>query len=167
MVGGEVVTSTSGSRSTVAAGSQVAWSLLGLVGFALFVVGGTDFLLNFWPARFGNPEWEFGTITGALNSMPASLLGLTLLLASGIVAESAARVRICAIVLLLWAVFLVAMGAIYGLTLPLAVKGFAVPNVGTGLKRAIFRSLVQLVVYPIVMAWMGIRGLKSARSITS
>ena len=167
MVGGETVTSTSGSRSAYFSLVNASWGLLGLLGFALFVVGGFDFLLNFYPARFGNPEWEFGTITGALNAMPAALLGLTLLLVAALVAESAVRARIFAVVLLLWAVFLIAMAVIYGLTLPLAARGFEVPNVGVGLKRAISRSLVQLAVYPLVMLWMGLRGLKHARAITS
>jgi hypothetical protein len=52
-------------------------------------------------------------------------------------------------------------------TIPLAAKGFEVPNIGLGLKRAIGKSLVQLVVYPVIMAWMGIRGLKLARSLNT
>lgn len=167
MVGGETVSSTSGSRSSYFSLVNASWGLLGLLGFALFIAGGSDFVLAFVPARFGNPEWEFSTITGALNVMPASLMGLVLLLVSAAVAESAVRVRILSVMLLLWAVFLIAMAVIYGLTLPLAARGFDVPNVGVGLKRAIFRSLVQFAVYPIVMLWLGARGLKLARTITA
>ena len=128
------------------------------------MVGGTDFLLSWFPARFGNPEWEFGTITAALNSMPAPLMGLTLLLVAVLESESAVWARILSVLLLVWAVALLGLAVIYGLTIPLAAKGFEVPNIGLGLKRAIGKSLVQLVVYPIIMLWMGIRGLKLARS---
>ena len=71
MVGGERVSSTSTSRSAGRFVPPVAWDLLGWLGFALFVVGGADFLLTWFPERFGNPEWEFGTITASLNAMPA------------------------------------------------------------------------------------------------
>src|SRR6476619_312742 len=100
MVGGGVATSNSGSRSSYSALVNASFSLLGLLGFALFVVGGVDFLLNFYPLRFGNPEWEFGTITGALNAIPSSLVGLVLLLVSAQLHESAIRVRALAVVLL-------------------------------------------------------------------
>jgi hypothetical protein len=166
MVGGEKVSSTSTSRSAGRFVQPIAWDLLGLLGFALFVVGGSDFLLTWVPERFGNPEWEFGTITAALNVMPASLLGLTLLLVTALMKESALGAKMLAVVLILWAVALFAMAVVYGLTIPLAAKGFGVPQVGLGLKKAIVRSLVQLVVYPTVMLWMGVRGLRQARSIT-
>jgi hypothetical protein len=167
MVGGESVSSTSPSRATGRYGSSVAWDLLGLLGFALFVVGGTDFLLAWFPARFGNPEWEFGTITAALNGMPVPLMGLSLLLLSALESESVVWARIFSVLLLVWGVVLVGMAVIYGLTIPLAAKGFEVPNIGTGLKRAIGKSLVQLVVYPAAMVWMGVRGLRLARSVNS
>jgi hypothetical protein len=167
MVGGESISSTSPSRSAGRHSPLVAWDLLGLVGFALFVVGGTDFLLSWFPARFGNPEWEFGTITASLNGVPVPLMGLTLLLVAVLESESAAWARILSVLMLVWAVALVGLAVIYGLTIPLAAKGFEVPNIGLGLKRAIGKSLVQLVVYPVIMAWMGIRGLKLARSVNS
>lgn len=165
MVGGESVSSTSPSRSAGRYGPSVAWDLLGLVGFALFVVGGTDYLLAWFPPRFGNPEWEFGTITAAFNAMPAALLGLTLLLVTSLASGSAVWARILSIVLLLWAAFVLAMAVIYGLTLPLAARGFADPNLGVGLKRAIIRTLVQIAVYAVVMLLMGVKGLKLARTV--
>ena len=167
MVGGEKGSSTSTSRSAGRFVPPVAWELLGWLGLALFLVGGADFLLSWFPARFGNPEWEFGTITAALNAMPASLMGVTLLLLWALHEESPGWARGLSAVLLLWAVILLALAVIYGLTLPLAAKGLSVPNIGVGLKRAIARTLVQLVVYPIVMAWIGLRGFKLARSITA
>jgi hypothetical protein len=140
---------------------------LGLLGFALFAVGGTDFLLTWIPARFGNPEWEFATITAAMSAMPASLLGLTLLLVMSLEKEAPVPARIWSVALILWALALVGVAVIYGLTLPLAARGFAEPTVGIGLKKAIVRTLVQLSVYTIMMLWMGIRGLRLARSVTT
>jgi hypothetical protein len=162
MVGGEAVSST--ARPAGRYVHPVAWDLLGLLGFALFAVGGTDFLLAWFPARFGNPEWEFGTITAALNNMPAPLMGLTLLLVAALQSESVVWSRILSVVMLVWAVVLVGLSVIYALTIPLAAKGFEVPNIGLGLKRAIGKSVVQLVVYPVAMLWMGVRGLKLASS---
>jgi hypothetical protein len=167
MVGGESVSSTSPSRSAGRYGRSAAWDLFGLLGFALFLVGGTDFLLSWFPARFGNPEWEFGTITAALNGTPVPLMGLTLLLVAVLESESVVWARILSVLMVVWAVALVGMAVIYGLTLPLAARGFETPNIGIGLKRAIVKSLVQLVVYPVIMVWMGIRGLRLARTLNS
>ena len=167
MVDGEAVTSTRGSRSSDFGSLLGAWSFLGWVGVAFLVVGGFDFLLTFVPARFGNPEWEFGTVTSALNGVPVPLLGATLLLLAAWANESVVGVRLLAALLILWGAAILGLAVIYGLTLPLAMRGFADPNIGLGLKRAIARSLVQLVVYPLVMLWLGVRGLRLARSITS
>jgi hypothetical protein len=164
MVGGEKVSSTGASRSAGRYSPQVAWDLLGLLGFALFVVGGSDFLLTWIPARFGNPEWEFATITAAMSAMPASVLGVTLLLVTSLQRESAISARLWSVVLLGWAAWLIGVAVIYALTLPLAANGFAHPTVGVGLKKAIVRTAVQLAVYPVVMVWIGVRGLRLARA---
>jgi hypothetical protein len=164
-VGGEAVSSTTARSPRI--GTPVGWDLLGLLGLALFVVGGTDFLLTWVPMRFGNPEWEFATITAAFGAVPATLLGLTLLLMRALQEGATMAARLWSVMLILWALGLVGVGVIYGLTLPLAARGFETPTVGVGLKKAIARTLVQLLVYTIVMIWLGIRGLKLSRSATS
>ncbi|HET7111798.1 MAG TPA: hypothetical protein VFI41_13080, partial [Gemmatimonadales bacterium] len=44
------------------------WKLLGWVGGVLLIVGLIDLGLAFYPPMFGNPNWEFGTVSSQLNS---------------------------------------------------------------------------------------------------
>ena len=60
-----------------------AWRLLYWIGFAFVVMGGTDITLAWYPAPFGNPEWEFGAISATLNGLALPTLGFYLLLCSG------------------------------------------------------------------------------------
>jgi hypothetical protein len=98
--------------------------------------------------------------------MPVPLFGLTLLLLAAQAKESVIWVRILSVVFLVWAAGLLVMAVFYGLTLPIAAKGFVLPDIGIGLKKAIAKTLLQLLVYPLVLLWMGVRGLKSARAAT-
>jgi hypothetical protein len=66
---------------SVPSDSSGSWAVLGWIGLAFLVVGGSDFALVWFPLNFGNPEWEFGTVTQSFNGLPILLLGLGLLVA--------------------------------------------------------------------------------------
>ena len=157
------------TAKTGAVGSKASalWQVLGVVGWAFLLVGAADLVLTFAPPRFGNPEWEFGTISAALNGMPVPFLGLGLVTARAIAVGSAISLRIIAIGCMMLGVALLALGAVYGLTLPLAAKGFEVPTLEIGLKRAMSKSLVQLLVYSVVSFWLGVRSWKLAGHVAA
>src|SRR6476620_5631270 len=84
-----------------AAPNADAWSVLSWVGIAFIVMGLTDIALGWYPASFGNPEWEFGAVSAALNGFALPTLGLYLVLASTIARRQALIGRILAVVLMI------------------------------------------------------------------
>lgn len=138
------------------------WALLGWVGLALLVVGGADFALTWYPMEFGNREWEFGTVTQSFNGLPILVLGLGLLLTSSALIDRkwlALLAAFGALGLLLW---VVAGVALWAKTVPIALSGTPV-EVLTGMKKAIARTAVQSVTYPVILGFLLWRGIEATR----
>lgn len=147
-----------GKGKARALGSSHAWALLGWVGLTFLVVGGADFALTWYPTDFGNREWQFGTVTASFNGLPLLVLGLGLLLASSILTRRrwlAGVATVGAFGLLLW----VLAGVVLWLgTIPLALEGTPV-QVLTGMKKAIAKTAVQSTIYPVILGFLGWRGI--------
>jgi hypothetical protein len=143
------------------------WSLLGWVGLVFLAIGLLDLALGWFPPRFGNPEWEFGTVTRTFDSLPITVLGLALTLASAIQRRVAWATRAAAALCWLLALILAAGFVVFLLDVPVALKAVTQPVVRAGLDRAIIKALVQGVLYPTVLAaigWQGVRATRRARS---
>lgn len=139
-----------------------AWALLGWVGLTFLVVGGADFALTWYPMDFGNREWEFGTVTASFNGLPILVLGLGLLLTSSLLTERRWLVVVAtagALGLLLW----VLVGAgLWAASVPLALS--ATPTeVAVGLQKALVKTSVQSVIYPVILGFLGWRGIQAIR----
>lgn len=134
-----------------------AWQLLATVGWAFLVVGAMDVGLVWYPTAFGNAGWEFGSVTAMLNGFPLPVMAVALLLASG-VARADRKAAWTAMVVA--AVFVAACGfaaVLYSLSLPLALQSVTDPIGRQGLLKAVVRSLVQLVVFPVVLITVMVR----------
>lgn len=136
------------------------WSLLGWVGLVLAVVGAQDLLLALIPFRVGDPQWEFGTVTAALNGMPVLTMGLALMV--GAAASGGSRWALRVLGVALWALAgLILVGfTIYALTIPLAIGSVSDPAIALGLKKAIVKTAVQAVLYPLAFTAMGIAAFR-------
>lgn len=147
---------------TVPRDSSRSWLVLGWIGLAFLMVGGADFALTWFPPQFGNPEWEFGTVTQSFNGLPILLLGLGLLT---VAAESTGRrwwglVGLGASsVLMLW----VLVGAVlWGLNVSLALD--MVPEqLELGVRRAVALTLIQSVTYSSALAYLAWKGWTAQR----
>ena len=138
---------------SVRSGSRQSWLVLGWIGLVFLVVGGSDFALVWFPLNFGNPEWEFGTVTQSFNGLPILLLGLGLLTAAakeverrwwGLLALGAA------LGLLLWV--LVAF-VFWATNVSLALE--TVPDdLELGIQRAIAKTLLQSVAYSVGLGYL-------------
>lgn len=134
-----------------------AWQLLATVGWAFLVVGSMDVGLVWYPAAFGNAGWEFGSVTAMLNGFPLPLMAVALLLASGV---ARADRKAAWTVMVVAGVFVAAClfaAVLYSLSLPLALKSVTDPIGRQGLLKAVARSLVQLVVFPVVLITVMVR----------
>jgi hypothetical protein len=141
------------------------WKLLGFVGGVLLVVGLVDLGLAFYPPMFGNPNWEFGTISGSLNSLPVPMLGLGLLLGAAVARGWILGTRVWAIVGIVLAVFIVAAAVIWALNLPLAFRSVQEPAARLGLKKSVTKSVAQAILYPVAFLWIGWQGLRHSRAL--
>jgi len=144
-----------GARPPLGPAPELAWKILGWLGFAFTLVGGADLALTWYPWRFGNPEWEFGTVSAMLDGLPVATLGLVLLLAVGVATGRRWLVQAMAVILLALAMVIVLAAVLYATNVPIALRAVQEPLVRTGLKKAIAKSAVQATVYPLVLAWLG------------
>jgi hypothetical protein len=143
------------------------WQLLGLAGLAFVAVGFADLALTWVPLRVGSPEWEFATMTQTLNGMPVPALGVVTLMAAAAAAQLRWLVRIGAVLMVLLALLLLAGGVLYLLTVPLGLRSVTDPMALLGLKKAMAKSLVQLLVYPALFLTIAVAGWRSTAAITS
>lgn len=138
------------------------WQLLGWLGWVFLIVGGIDIALTWYPFNLGNPDWEFGTISSTLDSLPVTTMGLAILLASSVARGWKLGIRIFSILLLVAALLVVAAIVIYLLNLPLAFKSVTEPILRTGLKKAVTKTISQGVFYPTAFVIMGMQGWRHA-----
>lgn len=137
-----------------------AWQLLALAGWAFLIVGGLDVSLVWYPAALGDAAWEFGSITASLNGFPLPIIGTCLILASA-VARGKSRLALAPFVAAgLFLLAAVGMGLLYALDVTIALKSVNEPLARAGLQKAILRSLVQLVVYPLTLLIVMVRARK-------
>lgn len=140
-----------------------SWSVWAWTGLAFLVVGGADLVLTWFPMQFGNREWEFGSVTAALNGLPVPMLGL----AAMIWAAGEGRRKWMALLSLAAAIVLL-LGILGGVVLwatgiPLALQ--SVPaQVSMGLKKALVKTSVQGVVYPLLLIFLITRAWRAARA---
>jgi hypothetical protein len=154
-------------RGSVGAPPTVgAWAALGWIGLVFLIVGGTDFVLAWFPTDFGSPEWEFATVTQSFNGLPIVLLGLGLLV---IAAEQVDRSW-------WWWVGVVGLAAL----IPWVVVGLGIwsLNVGValatvpeelrvGIQKAVTKTAIQGAVYPVAMGYLLLRAWMGRSSATA
>jgi hypothetical protein len=131
------------------------------MGLVFACVGLLDLALAWYPVQFGNPQWEFGTVSRTYDTLPITALGLTLLLGSGVARGARWWVRIVGTVLLGMGLVVAAGLVLYALNIPLALTSVAGDSLASlGIKRAIVKALGQGVLYAVVFVVLGISALR-------
>jgi hypothetical protein len=141
---------------------DLGWYLLGAVGLVFFIVGLFDVVLAWYPLNFGNPEYEFGTYSQVMNFMPLPLLGLALFLASGVARGIKWVSQAVAVVMILLVAGILVGAMLYATNIPLALDRVKEPLIRTGLKKQIFKTLVQAVIYPIALLYVSVKAWRHA-----
>lgn len=136
-----------------------AWRLVAWVALAFFLLGTLDIALGWYPAAFGNKEWEFGTISGTLNALAIPMLGLYLLLASAVARSDRRAARAVSIVMGLLLLAILGLGVIYLTDLPVALKAVSGNALVTlGVKKAIIKALALGIVDSVLLAAGMVKG---------
>jgi hypothetical protein len=124
---------------------RTAWRILGRFGVLLAAIGAVDIVLHWYPASFGSPEWEFGTVATTLGSLPLPTIGLLAVLASALARAVKANLVAVSVVLGLLAVFVAASMVVFLLDVPVALRAVSAPAVppqaAAEIKRTIVRTM--------------------------
>lgn len=129
-----------------------AWQLLGWIGLVFAIMGFVDIVLGWYPTAFGNPEWEFGTISGSLNAFALPMLGLYLIVGSAVARGARRTARVGAIVMGLLAGTLFALSIIFLTVIPMAansIRGNALLQLG--MQKAIAKAIGLLIGYGLLL----------------
>jgi hypothetical protein len=142
---------------------DTGWSLLGVVGLAFAALGALDQSLGWLPPHFGNPEWEFGTITHMLDGLPITVLGLVMVLASAAQRRVGWAVRVGAAACWTLAALIAVAFVVFLLDVPVALRAVTQPALKAGLVRAIAKAIAQGLLYPTVLVAIGVQGVRATR----
>ncbi|HEV8123658.1 MAG TPA: hypothetical protein VGP80_05415 [Gemmatimonadales bacterium] len=139
------------------------FALLGLVGVLFTVIGGLEILTQIFPLSLGNPEWEFGTYSSVMDSMPLLLMGLGFLGVFAIVGGHKVLGRVLAIVLFGLALVVIAFAFLYLTNVPQALRINPRSSIQTGIKKAISKASIQTAVFPVALLWLGAVVLRNSK----
>jgi hypothetical protein len=141
-----------------------AWSVLSWVGLAFIVMGLTDIALGWYPASFGNAEWEFGAISAALNGFALPTLGLYLVLGSIVASAKVVAGRVLAVVFCILVVAMIGLGLTYVTVVPLALQSVAANTLLTaGMKKAIVKASMLFLAYTVLFGAGAMKAWRTGR----
>jgi len=158
----QIVASPPGEKSQRGGASdpEHIWAVLGWIGLVFLVVGGSDFALTWFPSSFGNREWEFGTVTASFNGLPIVVLGLGFLLMASVQLGRRLWAVLCLVFSVVLLVWVIGGGLLWLRNIPLALEATPV-EVVVGIKKALAKTMVQSVSYPVVLILLAVRSYQA------
>jgi hypothetical protein len=129
-------------------------------------MGAFDIALGWYPAQFGNTEWEFGAISGMLNGFALPMLGLYLILGSSLARGRALSLRILSVVFVLLTIYFLLLAILYATVVPAALN--AVSNnalLTTGIRKAVLKAVMLFLTYGLLTTAGAIRGWRHGRRV--
>lgn len=151
------------NRSALEPAPATGWYLLGGIGLVFAVVALADLVLVWYPARFGDLEWEFGTVTSVLGGLPLFSMGLVLSFGAAVARGNLRLLRIWSVALGFIGVVLLAILLLYLRSIPAALETVTDPVLKVGLQKAILKTVLQGVLYPAAFLWIAKIGWHHAR----
>ncbi len=127
-----------------------------------FVVGLTDMLTQLYPMALGSPEWEFGTYSSMMDSLPLLTMGLGFLTVFAIARSQRVLAKVAGTLFILLALFIFAGAFLYATNVPQALRVNPRSPVQTGIKKAVSKAALQTTIYPIAFLWAGIFALRNS-----
>lgn len=142
-------------RTRDRANPDAGWRILGFIGVILALIGFVDILLNLYPPAFDSPEWEFGTVTRMLTSLPLATVGFAGLAAWGF-ARGGRKSRVAiAVVSFVVLTMIAAAFLLFLLNVPLAWSATDGPQ-GPAIIRSMIRTTVMAIGFGIGYLVLGI-----------
>ena len=151
-------------HAEMAPAPETGWYLLGGMGLVFALVAGADLALTWYPAAFGNREWEFGTVSAVFDGLPLFAMGLALSFGAAVARGKIGLLKFWSIVMLVTGLVILGLLGLYARTLPVALTAVTDPLLRVGLQKAVAKALLQGVGYTAAFLWTGILGWKHAKS---
>jgi hypothetical protein len=136
--------------------------IIGVAGILFAIVGGAELATQIFPMALGSPEWEFGTYSSMMDSMPLFLMGLGFLAVFAVARSHAILLRILGIIFVLVALFILGGAFLYATNVPQALKMYPGTALQTGMKKAVTKGALQSTIYPIAFLWLGVFALRNS-----
>lgn len=140
------------SAANSAPGIQ-AWSIVGVVGVGLAVIGWTDVATGLLPFSVGNPDWEFGAISTAIDSMPLATIGLGVAAAAAVAHSRRTALTFLSVFVGLVVLFLMAAIVLYGLSVPVIFKAVP-PQMNAQVIVAVTKTSLLAVTYLVLYGFI-------------
>lgn len=158
-----LVKSDDKNRAGLDPSPDTGWYLLGGIGLVFAVVAAADLVLAWYPLKFGDAEWEFGTVTTVFGGLPLMTMGLGLSFGAAVARGNILRLKMLSVVLGLIGVLLLGALVLYLTTVPTALATKMDPLIKTGLSKAILKTSLEGVLYPLCYLWVATLGWKHAQ----
>jgi hypothetical protein len=140
-----------------------AWRFVAWFGLILAIAGVGDWLIAWWPLRFGSAEWEFGTIVATFSGLPLVTMGFAGMLASAVARGIRWQILVVAWLMLLVAIFILSASIIFFLDVPVALR--AVTGIARlGILKATAKTTLLGFLFFVAFAVGGIAALRYNRS---
>ena len=131
--------STARASGPVVPDISLGWALVGIVAALQGIIGWLDWGLLWVPLKFGNAEWEFGTIAGAFQGLPLATFATAALAATAVSRGWTRTTAAVGAFGILMALVLLGLLGVFGLDIPLAIKNTD-PAVGSAVKKVILKT---------------------------
>ncbi|HEX6309644.1 MAG TPA: hypothetical protein VFZ69_15825 [Longimicrobiales bacterium] len=143
--------------------THAAWRALAWFGLVLTFVGLVDVILVFYPARMGDPSWEFGVFDAAVSSIPLLVVGVAALLGGALARSRTGQVRAIAALAVVLALGILGGYIVYLTNVPLALR-LAPEEVKPGIYKSIVRTTVMSAAFGIGFMVAAVAAVRSTRS---
>ncbi|MGE3526996.1 MAG: hypothetical protein AB7I33_13825 [Gemmatimonadales bacterium] len=151
------------TTSTDQRSQDTTWTLLGLAGLLFLVIGTLEIGTVLFPLTLGSPEWEFGTYSSLMDTLPLFLLGLGLLASYAVTRQQRGLAVACAVVFFAMTLLIFAGAFLYATNLPQVLRVPAGSPLQTSLKKAVTKTAIQTAFFPMGFLWFGIAALRYSR----
>lgn len=142
--------------------SHAAWRWIGWFSLLLALAGIADWVLAWIPMRFGTPEWEFGTIVSSMSGLPLLTMGFAGLLGSAVARGVRWQVRLMSMIVILFALLILAALVIFALDVPIALRTVQGPA-HLGILKATAKTVALGVIFSVGYLVAGIGALRFSR----
>ena len=132
------------------------WTIIGAAGILFTVIGAFEVGVLFYPTALGSPEWEFGTFSALMDTLPLFTLGLGFLCAFALATDRKVLARLVGTVFILALLVILAGALLYATNIPQVLRVGPRSQLQTAIKKALAKTGIQAVIFPVTYIWLGI-----------